>query len=276
MKLCALGGAAGFAAAYPVFIERNIVLVNRYTIPVPDLPVEFAGFTIVHLTDFHYGLLVSLRFVEDVVARANRIPADVIVCTGDYVHERNSTAQIDTVWPVIARLRAPLGVYSVLGNHDHWAGTARSRYWLQKAGQNLHGKVKALERNGKRLWLAGGGDLWEDHIGFDGLLAGTDDRECRIVLAHNPDSADTGYSARIDLMISGHTHGGQVNVPFVGAPMLPVKNKSFSNGLVKARNGTRVFISRGIGWAILPVRINCYPEIAVLELVGDRGAGKES
>jgi hypothetical protein len=90
------------------------------------------------------------------------------------------------------------------------------------------------------------------------------------VLAHNPDTADTAFNSRIDLMISGHTHGGQVQLPFLGAPVLPVRNKEYSSGLKRSPRGTRVFISRGIGWAVYPIRLNCLPEIAVLELVPAR------
>ena len=91
--------------------------------------------------------------------------------------------------------------------------------------------------------------------------------DCRIVLAHNPDTADTDFLSRVDLMISGHTHGGQVNIPFIGTPILPVRNKNYSCGLKTSLRGIKVFISRGIGWAIYPIRFNCFPEIAVLELV---------
>jgi uncharacterized protein len=95
--------------------------------------------------------------------------------------------------------------------------------------------------------------------------------DCRIVLAHNPDSADTIQESKPDLVISGHTHGGQVNIPFIGTPVLPVKNKNYSFGLKRSIDNIPVFISRGIGWAIYPVRFNCYPEIAVLTLTGKTG-----
>ncbi len=210
---------------------------------------------------------MPLPVVQQVIARTHRITRDLVVCTGDYVHKRNSTNQINAVWPFLAQLTAPSGVFSVLGNHDHWADRARSQYWLSRTGQDLRHKVLPIERDKERIWLAGAGDLWEDHRDIDDLLRDIPDSECRIVLAHNPDSADTPFSSRIDLMISGHTHGGQVDIPFISTPVLPVRNKNFSSGLKKSPGGTNVFISRGIGWAIYPVRFNCFPEIAVLELV---------
>lgn len=262
-------GLSGLFACYPVFIERYIILVNHYRISFPNLPKAFSGFKIAHLTDLHYGSLMPFRLIESVVQRTNKIIKDIVVCTGDYVHEANSVGQIDQVWPVLSKLNAKDGVYSVLGNHDHWADTNRSIYWLERTGQNLRGKVKVIERNGERLWLAGGGDLWEDHIRFDTLLNKIPEDDFRIMLAHNPDSADSRFNGPIDLILAGHTHGGQVKIPFGGTPILPVKNKTYSSGLKVSPKGHKIFISKGIGWAIYPIRFNCYPEIAVLELVKD-------
>ena len=268
-RACAFAGI-GLAASYPSFIERYIILTNTYRIPVPNLPSAFSGIRIVQLTDLHYGALVPLGVIQHVVERANQLNPDLIVCTGDYVHEKNSSVQIDRVWPVLSQLSAPLGVYSVLGNHDHWADTGRSDYWLKRTRQDLRHKKVRIERQGQYLWLAGADDFWEDHKNLDTLLRGIPDTDCRIVLAHNPDSADTSYSSRIDLMIAGHTHGGQVDIPFIGPPVLPVQNKNYTSGLKHSPRGCKVFISKGIGWAIYPIRFNCYPEIAVLELVPEK------
>ncbi len=254
-----------------LFTERYMVRVNRYRIPIPNLPPQFHGFTIVHLTDLHYGL-VSKPFVHDVVNTANALKGDVIVCTGDFVHHRNTDREINGVWPVLSQLRARSGVYSVLGNHDHWASADHSFDWLQRTGQNLRHKTRSFQREGKRLWIAGGGDLWSDHRGFDHILRNVPREDCRIVLAHNPDSADTNFSGRIDLMICGHTHGGQVYIPFYGTPpFMPVRNKNYNFGLKTSKKGLPLFISRGVGWGDFPIRLNCPPEIAVLELVRSRG-----
>jgi predicted MPP superfamily phosphohydrolase len=269
LKYACSSTSLGLLASYPIFIERYIVLTNMYRIAVPNLPKAFSGFRIVHLTDLHYGLLVPLGLIRRVIERANQLKPDLIVCTGDYVHEKNSTKQIDQVWPVLSQLSAPSGVFSVLGNHDHWADTARSDYWLERTEQGLRHKLARIEREGQYFWMAGAGDLWEDHRSLDGLLNKVPTADCRIVLAHNPDTADTDYTFRVDLMLSGHTHGGQVNIPFIGTPVLPVRNKDYSSGLKQSPRGCTVFISKGIGWAIYPVRFNCFPEIAVLELIPD-------
>jgi predicted MPP superfamily phosphohydrolase len=266
LKFALYGGALALVGSYPVFIERNIVLFNRYKIPVPDLPYSFHGFTIAHLTDVHLGFLVSESFVAGVVDKVNELKTDAIACTGDYVHERNTTEEIDRVWPILSKLKAKHGVFSVLGNHDHWADTNRSVYWLDRSGQNLRHKCKAIHKGQDRILIGGAGDYWEDELGIDSVFSCSDEKECRLLLSHNPDSIDTQYNTPLSMVLSGHTHGGQVIVPFFGPPVLPVKNKEYTSGLIPTEK-TQLFISRGIGWAIYPVRFNCYPEIAVLELI---------
>lgn len=272
LKKGLFAGAAGLAAGYPVLIERNLVQTNHYRIPVPHLPRVFDGLTIAHLTDLHYGPLVSLDFIRDVIRRTNDLSPDVTVLTGDYVHGFNRTVQIDAVWPEMAKLKARLAVFAVLGNHDHWADARRSMVWMKKTGWNLRHKKRFIERDGYRLWFAGAGDFFADHRNLDRVLQGIPDKDCRIVLAHSPDTADSEYRRRVDLTISGHTHGGQVNIPLIGTPVLPTKNKAYSSGLKRSLRGENVFISKGIGWAKIPVRFNCPPEIAVLELVPDVAA----
>ena len=251
---------------YPVSGKRDLVQVNTYRIPLANLPQAFDGFTIVHLTDLHHGPFVSRAFLERVFRVANSIPRHLTVCTGDYIRQYNSATQINRIWPLLASLHSPYGVFSILGNHDHWGDTARSIYWLDRTEQNLRHRAKVIEYRGEKLWFVGAGDLWEDHVDLDLLSAGIPHDACKIVLAHNPDTADTDFETRFDLMIAGHTHGGQVNLSQHGGHVLPVKNKTYSSGLKRSKRGLPVFISRGIGWSVVPVRFKCFPEIAVLKL----------
>jgi len=266
LKFTFYGGVASLVTSYPVFIERNIVQINRYKVPVDDLPEAFHGFRLVQLTDLHLGFMVSEPFIEGVVSSAKKLNPDIIVCTGDYVHGRNTTAEINKVWPILSKLEAKYGVFSVLGNHDHWADFETSLNWLERSGQNIRHQCKAIYKGKDRIIIGGCGDYWEDELNIDKAFSCSDEGDCRILLAHNPDSVDTQYKTPLSLVLSGHTHGGQVVMPFYGPPVLPVRNKKYSSGLIETQN-TQLFISRGIGWAIYPVRFNCYPEIAVLELM---------
>jgi hypothetical protein len=263
----ALASAACLLGSYSVFIERYIVEFNRYRISVPNLPPVFSGLKILHITDLHYGPLLPLFFVEMLMGKIAAAEKDVIVCTGDYIHSSKSPQAMDTIWPLLCELKAPLGVFSVLGNHDLYLNRRRSQHWLEKSGQGLRKKALAIDRGGRRLWFAGAGDYLEDHYFLDEVLHIIPRDDCRIVLAHNPDSADSYFKERSDLMLCGHTHGGQVSLPFYGPPIVPVLNKNYTSGLKRSRKDQLVFISRGIGWAHFPVRFNCLPEIPILELV---------
>ncbi len=265
LKTTLLGAGCALVGSYPVFIERNRVQVNRYRVPVEHLPPAFNGFTIAHLTDVHLGPLVSPAFVSGIVHKTNALGTDMIACTGDYVHARNTAREVNRVWPILSRLSAPSGVFAVLGNHDHWADAERSRYWLKRSGQDIRHRCRPIYRGRDRILVGGAGDYWEDRLGIDDAFSGSDAGECRILLSHNPDAVDTRFRTPLSLVVSGHTHGGQVVIPFWGPPVLPVKNKRYTSGVIAAR-GSTLFISRGVGWAICPVRFNCSPEIAVLEL----------
>jgi uncharacterized protein len=265
IKVACYGGTAALLAGYPVFIERNWVQINNYRLSVPSLPKAFNGFRVVHLTDLHLGYLVSESFIREVIHKANRLKPDIIVCTGDYVHASNTTKEIDTVWPILSTLKARYGVYSILGNHDHWADTEKSLQWLQRTGQSVRHTCKPIYRGKERILIGGAGDYWEDELNIDLSFSSSDEGDCRILLTHNPDSVDTDFETPLALILSGHTHGGQVSIPFLGPPVLPVKNKKYASGLIETEKGP-LFISKGIGWTIYPIRINCYPEIAVHEL----------
>ena len=272
LRLSLYGGVASLVASYSVFIERNLVQINRYKVPIDDLPDNFHGFKLVQLTDLHLGFMVSESFIEGVVQKAKALNPDVIVCTGDYVHAKNTKAEINKVWPILSKLEAKYGVFSVLGNHDHWADSESSLNWLERSGQNIRHQCKAIYKGKDRIIIGGSGDYWEDELNIDKAFSSSDEGDCRILLAHNPDSVDTKYKTPLSLVLSGHTHGGQVVIPFYGPLVLPVQNKRYSSGLIETQN-TKLFISRGIGWAIYPVRFNCYPEIAVLELISKKFLG---
>lgn len=251
---------------YPIFIERRKVLINRYKISIADLPPSFHGFTLAHLTDIHLGPFVSESFVEEIVHTTNMLGPDAIVCTGDYVLGEDTTEEIDAVWPILSKLKAKYGVYSVLGNHDHHADFNKSLYWLEKSGHNIRHKCKPIYKGKERIIIGGSGDYWYDRLDIDTTFSCSDEGDCRLLLSHNPDAIDTQFDTPLSLVMGGHTHGGQVVIPFFGPPVLPVKNKNYSSGLITTAK-TKLFISKGIGCSGIPVRFNCYPEIAVLELV---------
>lgn len=263
--------AVALVLLYGIFVERYLVRFPRYRIAVPGLPAAFHGTTIVHISDAHLSTLVPAWFLKRLFEKVAAIDKDLIVTTGDNVLGHEVPERVAAAWDLLGKLEAPRGVYSVLGNCDHWGHDALSKRLLAESGQDVRGKAVAIEKDGQRLWIAGAGDFLEEHIPLDEVLKDVPEGDFRIVLAHNPDTADTEFSARVDLLLAGHTHGGQVELPFIGIPMLPVKNKDYSYGLKTSPKGFPVFISKGIGWGIFPGRLNCLPEIPILELVPAAG-----
>ncbi len=265
LKLLGLGSLGALVASYPIFIERFMLELNHYRIPIPNLPPAFDGFRIVQLSDMHIGPMSPEWFLQSAVDMANKIPKDIIVFTGDAVQSDVPDSDIDTIWKMLGSLQAPSGVYSIYGNHDHWIGIDKSMHYAEKYNRVLRHQAVRLERDGQHVWLGGFGDLWDDDLGADACFANSEKNDCRIVLAHNPDTADIPLDYDIDLYICGHTHGGQANLPIIRDLVTPVNNLNYIQGLVQSEN-SQVFISKGIGWGGCPARINCPPEVALIEL----------
>jgi predicted MPP superfamily phosphohydrolase len=265
LKMLTLSSLGALIGSYPVLIERFMLEVNHYRIPLPNLPKAFDGLRIVQLTDTHIGHLNPAWFLQSAIDIANHLPADIIVFTGDAVETHAPDDKFDIIWQMLGTLQAPMGVYSIFGNHDHWANLDKSIYYAGKNTIVLRHQAVRLERDGQYLWLGGLGDLWNDDLGAEACFANSNTNDCRIALAHNPDTADEHIQIPIDLYICGHSHGGQVNVPGLRELALPINNLNYLHGLAQSKN-SQVFTSRGIGCSGFPIRFNAPPEIAMLEL----------
>ncbi|MFO0965526.1 MAG: metallophosphoesterase [Gemmataceae bacterium] len=273
-KLFCLSGGA--LLAYGGLIAPRWFGVTRRTIPIRDLPPGLDGLRIVQLTDIHHGPWLSRRYVRDVIDADNALDADVICLTGDYVH--HSAEYIEPVVAELARLQAKCGVVAILGNHDWWEGVEPMRRAFDRAGIPLIDNGRRILTPERRLVssgdaglaLAAVGDLWEDKLDYHAALAGLPAAMPRLLLSHNPDVAEEpaflAAGHRVDLMLSGHTHGGQIVLPFLGAPDTSSRHgQKYAQGLVQGPV-CPVFICRGIGVSGFPIRLGATPEIAVLEL----------
>jgi uncharacterized protein len=273
---------AGAGLAYDAFVyEPFAVRVARYTLAIRGLPKQLEGVRLVQLTDTHVGRRVPAVYVRQVAERAMGLRPDVVLLTGDYVHsgEGHVQASIASFAPVFD---AKVPVVAVLGNHDFYGADKALRREFARSGVPLleNGRLflDAATRTllevpaGPALCIAGLSDYTEDRIIPAKALAGVDESMPRIVLCHNPDAAEDAtllaMGLRIDLMVSGHTHGGQVRLPLLGTPIVPSKfGSKYAAGLV-AGPAFPVLVCRGIGMSIIPVRWNVPPEILELTLVG--------
>ncbi|MBP6991485.1 MAG: metallophosphoesterase [Spirochaetes bacterium] len=259
---------------YGLTIERYALRINTYPLHFENLPAAFNGYRILVITDLHYGRLMSKPWVSEIIERANRAGADCIVCLGDYVKKRNTKDELRVIWPMLKTLKAPGGVFFINGNHEHWADHALSLRLLEESGSSLRHRHAVIRKGGAAVALAGCGDArGGDEPGLDEALDRVPDGMFTILLAHNPDAADLPRKKPVDLFLCGHTHGGQIVVPVIDYPvMIPVDNKLYDSGLKHNARREAVFISRGIGWGVAPVRLNCTPEIAIIQLVSKKGS----
>jgi uncharacterized protein len=271
-RTVAVRSVAAGALVYP-FLEAKWCRIIRQTIVLPNLPAAFRGTQIALLADIHHGPFVPLCYIQHVVALANSLKPDLTLLAGDYVHGHRSY-----IAPGIAelgKLEARLGRFAVRGNHDnrssHGDHDSRLNYSsavLARAGlSDLNNTGVWLERHGARLRICGVGDLWTDRQDLEGALGDATERDAVVMLSHNPDFAETILDKRVGLVLSGHTHGGQIVVPGFGAPIVPSRyGQKYLYGLVQGPS-CRVFVTRGVGTISPPVRFVCRPEVVLITLI---------
>ncbi|MBS3821670.1 MAG: metallophosphoesterase, partial [Phycisphaerae bacterium] len=208
---------------------------------------------------------MGLDDARGAVDAANAARPDLVVLLGDYVSRADAITR--ALVEVLRSLRAPLGVYAVLGNHDYWTDAPAMIRIFDDAGvRMLTNDHAVLTRDGQPLCLAGVDDLMAGSPSLTDALADAPDDAPRLLLCHNPDYLDRmPRDVRVDLALCGHTHGGQVRLPLIGPPALPVGNRRYAEGLVRAPS-CPAYVSRGIGMVSIPVRFNCRPELPVITL----------
>jgi predicted MPP superfamily phosphohydrolase len=259
-------GVAGLGAADAFLIEPRWIAVTHVPIPVEGLGPSFDGFRVVLVSDTHCGPYTTPAFVGRVVRLANRQQPDVVLLLGDYCHRHRS--HIAPGIQPFAALRARHGAFAVLGNHDHWEDAEATRRTLACAGATeLTNRAVVIRSGAEELAIGGVGDLWEDTQDPAAAFRDIAQATPRLLMSHNPDYAEAlPEGVRVDLMVCGHTHGGQVVVPFRGAPILPSRyGQKYRAGLVRGPR-CRVYVTRGLGVIRPPVRFCCRPELTVLTL----------
>ena len=275
-KFLKVGGLTALASAaagmiYP-FLEAKWCRVVRRTIALPNLPPPFRGVTIALLADVHHGPFVPLAYVRHVVAMTNALKPDIVALVGDFVHRHHS--YIAPAIDELGKLKGVIGRFAVRGNHDnrdyHGIRNFRPLSCAALAEANLpdlNNTGAWIERRGARLRICGVGDLWTDHQDLETALGDATDRDAVLLLSHNPDFVEIIRDRRVGLVLSGHTHGGQIVVPGYGAPIVPSRyGQKYLYGFVDGPC-CPVFITRGVGTVIPPVRFLCRPEVALITLV---------
>jgi predicted MPP superfamily phosphohydrolase len=260
LKALAGAGAAAFGgtATYGYAYARHELEVTRLPLPAAGLPPALAGLRIGLLTDVHRSHWVSHDDVAAAVSALMQEQPDLIVLGGDYV-TWGDRRYVGPSAEALAPLRAPFGVYGILGNHDDdhdmpAALAARGVQILKDARTVVHIRDQAVDLIGIRFWTRRGSDIAAVCRGSKGFP---------LLLAHDPRRLAEAAALQIPVVLSGHTHGGQVVLPGFGA--IAAQKFPIASGLLR-RHRTTLFVSRGVGTVYVPIRINCPPEVAVLTL----------
>ncbi len=274
--------ASGALGAGTYYYARNIepgwIDITHQQMRLPHLASAFHGYRLVQISDLHadQAFMTTQRLV-DIVRAVNQLQADLIVITGDFV--TNYLPGLEDSLAKLGQLHARDGVLGVLGNHDHPAGEEWIRGCLRLGHvQELSNKVQTIQRGEQMLHIIGMDDLWPTNEGtpapvashrplLSQLTSSIPEQGAAILLVHEPDFADIAASnQRIDLQLSGHSHGGQVCIPFHGPVFTPPLSHKYPSGLYHIEN-MQLYTNRGLGVLDKPVRFDCRPEIAVMDLM---------
>jgi predicted MPP superfamily phosphohydrolase len=257
-------------AFWGFFIEPNRLIIREETIAIDNWPRELDGLKIAVISDIHAGgSFINDKKLHSIVDRTNALHPDLIVILGDYMSSNGWTSERiepEVFGVVLKNFNAPLGTYSVLGNHDWWYDGAKVRAGLEQNGiKVLEDEVLQLEARGISLWLAGLADLWTRRQHIEQTIANVPEGQTMIALTHNPDIFPN-LPERVPLLLAGHTHGGQVRFPFIGTVVQTTKfGHRYERGHV-FENNHHLFVTTGIGTSIVPVRFGVTPEIVLLTL----------
>lgn len=276
LKLALLLGSGSSLWGYGKFVGSKYFDVAETEIPISGLTNKLR---ILHLGDFHYSSANPLWLVKQAVELGLAKNPDLICCTGDFITA--GSAHDLEAYSKFLRESLPNNVpkFACLGNHDggewsrHAGGYSSSadiiRFLGDSGFQVLHNETHKIDIHGQPITLIGVGDLWSGELdAAKAFAAAGEEPSPRILLAHNPDSKGEVKTYLWDLMLSGHTHGGQIVIPFFGPIFTPVRDKRFVHGL-NSWNDRLIYVTRGVG-SLFGIRINCRPEVSILDLVPSR------
>lgn len=257
----ALGIASTFGAAYATLIEPALPRLTRIVLSYPHLPPALDGLCIGQLSDLHLGHRYAAHNTRWAVKQMQAESPDLIVLTGDLVSYQRHIAELPAL---LAPLHAPLGIFAVPGNHDHWEGIPEIIAALRPLGiEFLINGQRRLRWRGADLTVAGVDDAWDGEMDMALALDGVPADGFTLLLCHMPDLVDEAVTHGVDLQLSGHTHGGHIRLPWLGSFVLPRYGWRYPAGHFQIGQ-TQLYVSRGVGG--IPLRFGCPPEATLITL----------
>lgn len=257
-------------AVWAVVIEPGWVRYKDHSIYLKNWPAELSGYSIAFITDPHVGgPHITLDKMREIVAETNALKPDLVLLGGDYVIQGllgGTPVPSGEIAAVLGKLVGRDGVYGILGNHDRWENALRMEREFDDQGiPMLENKASFVTAGASGFWLAGVSDYSENAHDVGKAMAAVPSGAPVIVLTHSPDVFPE-LPDSVGLTLAGHTHGGQVYIPFFGRPVVPSKyGQRYALGLVEEA-GRQIFIGQGIGTSILPIRFMTPPEVSLLRI----------
>lgn len=260
-------------AIWGFLIEPNRLVVHQEIINVKSWPKELSGLRVAVISDIHAGgPFIDEHKLQQIVSSTNALNPDLIVLLGDYMSQNTwhgHEVAPETIAANLKQLRAPLGVFGVLGNHDWWYGGDKVRRAFEAEGVRLlEDEVLEVKWRASSFWIVGLADLSTRPQHIEETTAKVPSGAAIIALAHNPDVFPRIPKA-VQLLLAGHTHGGQVRLPLIGAPITPSRyGQRYVVGQI-FENDHQMFVTSGIGTSIIPVRLRVPPEIVLLRIASE-------
>lgn len=261
--LAAGSGSYGYAR----WVEPRWIEIKRLTLSLAGLPQAMDGARMVQFSDLHLGFHYGAGDLLKLSRLVNELQPDVICFTGDLVDYSVGSDGAEAA-EALGAMKAKYGKFAVLGNHDYYGHVDHVISLLQTGGfRPLRNEAVKLEYGGSRVWLAGVEDQWEGRPDLRRALSGVPKEDCTVLLSHCPDFADIAAEHPVDLQLSGHSHGGQVRIPFYGHVMTPLYARKYVQGLYSlGEDKLQLYVNRGIGVSMHPVRFCCRPELTLFTL----------
>jgi uncharacterized protein len=268
--LTVLGLSSG-GYLYANRIEPSLIDIQEHNIKHPLIPNSFDGIKMIQFSDTHLGFQYNLHQFNKLVEKINSLQPDIILFTGDLMDEPNQYTEINKLIPILKNLQAPLGKFCIFGNHDHGGyGSEIYRNIMETTNftvlLNDSAQVKLMD--GSKIYLLGIDDAMLGKPNLPLTLKNVPTDSFKILLSHAPDLAETAVQYPIHWQLSGHSHGGQIKIPFFGALVTPPFGQIYPEGLysIGENNPLSIYVNRGIGTTRLPFRFMSKPELTVFTL----------
>ncbi|WP_102262024.1 metallophosphoesterase [Mesobacillus jeotgali] len=273
--LLTAGGLGTGSYFYAREVEPRMLDITRHTIKNAALPSGFDGVRVIQFSDTHIGFQYTMEQLKQLITKINKLKPDLIVFTGDLLDDPRNFTEKNELITMLSNLDAPLGKFAVYGNHDHGGyGSDLYKQIMEQSGftllLNTSANIKLLD--GSSIWIAGIDDAMLGKPDLNASMAKIPTDSYTILLSHAPDKAEEAAQHPIQMQMSGHSHGGQIQIPFYGPLVTPPFAEKYVEGFytVGPNDGLTLYVNRGLGTTRLPFRFLSQPELAIFTLISEK------